>query len=766
MSVLFANALGAIRRLGESFVPALTALILIAGTTVWVDRIAVDFAARPLVIEVVGSDAAWDPDRVTDDGIVEAVEGPASDPAAAVAELDEARTLARAGDYDRAIAVVERLTKTRPEPAFWNELGVYRIRAGQLDKAQKAFDQALAVQPKYTRALYNRALARSGGTDLPGARADYEAALALEPSYLEARYNLGLLLLDAGDIDGAVRELTAASKLGSNDDKARSLFSLGVALARAGKSKEALSAYERSIEFRPAYLLPRYNQATVFMGRGDEDSLDRARRLVDQLLSLSPDFAPGWFLAGRLASRSGEERRALAAYEKAARLDRRFWKAHYNWGLVAMRLDELSLAETLFTRLASEFPKRPEPNFNLGRIHYRRERYAEAVEQYGKAITRAGGRYAEAQMNLALTLDELGKYSEALAILKQVPAGDVDRGALLVNRSLVEKHLGDLKAARSSLEEAIAASPTYATAHYNLGKLETEAADSLPKSQPGARAAVVAHHEAAVRAFGKALALDPNSTKAAVNLGVSLGELGRWDEAIAAYRSALATNETHRSALFNLGIALKETKRLTDAADTYRRLLELDDENIKAYLNLAVVYADLGQGEMAIQTIGTALERDPGHVALRYNLAIQLRKLGRVSEGLAELERCVALAPTHRKAARLLAQLYQRLGRAADAVATLSPPAEGKSATVEDVGRLARAQLTADDVKAAGESVDRALALDPTDERALDVGLSLAMREKQLSVFEPRLALALSQKPDSKSLKQLKERLARLLETP
>ncbi|MBT9560526.1 MAG: tetratricopeptide repeat protein [Myxococcales bacterium] len=763
MSVLFSAAIGAIRRLSESFVPALTALILIGATTVWVDRVAVEFASRPLVIEVSGSDAAWDPERVTDDGIIEAVEGPASDPAAAVAELEEARVLARAGDFDRAITLVEKLTKTRPEPAFWNELGVYRIRAGQLDKAQKAFDAALAVQPKYTRALYNRALARSGGADRDGARADYAAALALEPAYLEARYNLGLLLLDAGDVDGSIRELTAASKLGSNDDKARSLFSLGVSLARAGKTKEALAAYERSIEFRPAYLLPRYNQATVLMGRGDADSLDRARRLVDQLLSLSPDFAPGWFLAGRLASRSGDERRALAAYEKAARLDRRFWKAHYNWGLVAMRLDELTLADTLFTRLASEFPKRPESNFNLGRIHYRRERYAEAVEQYQKAIQRAGGRYAEAQMNLALALDELGKYSEALAILKAIPAADVDRGALLVNRSLVEKHLGDVPAARASLEEAIAASPTYATAYYNLGKLETEAADAL---RGASRADVVARHEAAVRAFEKALALDPKNTKAAVNLGVSLGELGRWDDAIAAYRSALAESPSHRSALFNLGIALKETKRYTDAADTYRSLLALDDENIKAYLNLAVVYADLGQGEMAIQTIEAALERDPGHVALRYNLAIQLRKLGRVAEGLAELERCVALAPTYRKAARLLAQLYQRLGRTADAAAVLRPAAEGAKATAEDLGRLARAQLAADDAAGARDSVDRALVLDAADERALDVALTLAAREKRLAEFQPRLALALSQRPDSKSLIQLKERLTRLLETP
>jgi tetratricopeptide (TPR) repeat protein len=745
-----------IRRLNESFVPALVTLVLIGLLTMWVDNIAKDFAARPIVIAVAGADADWNPESLTDDGIVESNEGPASDPAVASPELTEARMLSRAGDHSRAIAVVEKLTSTRAsEPAIWNELGVYQLRAGKADKAVKAFDKAITLDPRYTRSLYNRAIARSASNDLAGARVDYEAVLKAEPRYQEARYNYGLLLLDQKDTAGAIRELTAAGDGAGNDGKAKALFSLGVAYTRGGETKKALASYGKAIEFRPSYLLPRYNQAALLMSEGRAAGLARAATLVKQLLSLSPEFAPGWFLQGRLASRSGDERAAMASYEKAARLDRRFWKAHYNWGLVALKLDDLSLAETLFSRLASEFPKRAEPHFNLGRINYKRERYAEAVQRYEKAIEIAGGRYSEAQTNLALALDSLGKYAEALAVLEKITPADVDRGALLVNRSLIEKHLGRLDAARASLEEAITASPKYVTAHYNLGKLDADLARKDPKL-----------HEVAARSFVRALELDPKNIKAAVSLGVEFAAQRKWDEAIAAYKQALGVNKTHRTALFNLGIALKATKRLEEAAEVYRTLIAADEENIKAHQNLAVIYGDLGQGELAVQVINTALERAAGNVSLRYNLALQLKKLGRTDDARAELERSVALDPKYKSAAMLLSRMYIDLGRKADALEVLQPITSGEKVTTAALVALVDARLASDDLAGARETAERAVSAAPADADALSASLAVARRDRKFDAVAARIAAAIAAQPNATDLLKLSERLKKMQETP
>ena len=95
---------------------------------------------------------------------------------------------------------------------------------------------------------------------------------------------------------------------------------------------------------------------------------------------------------------------------------------------------------------------------------------------------------------------------------------------------------GDLAAARTAYERALAAAPELADASCNLGRLLHEAGD-VPGAEASYRLAVCADREVAVYWF---------------NLGVAVEDRGRTAEAIACYREALARDPQLADAHFNL----------------------------------------------------------------------------------------------------------------------------------------------------------------------------------------------------------------------
>ncbi|SVE25562.1 uncharacterized protein METZ01_LOCUS478416, partial [marine metagenome] len=92
------------------------------------------------------------------------------------------------------------------------------------------------------------------------------------------------------------------------------------------------------------------------------------------------------------------------------------------------------------------------------------------------------------------------------------------------------------------------------------------------------------HYESAIRAFDKAIQLDPSFSVAYYSRGYAYGELGQHERAIQDYDQAIRLNTNYAAAYGNRGLA----------------------------------YALLGQYERAIQDFDKAIQLDPGHV-LAYN---------------------------------------------------------------------------------------------------------------------------------------------------
>lgn len=131
-------------------------------------------------------------------------------PAYAPGWQDLGLQLLEAGKMEAALLCLRRAMAAAPSARLAMACGDALKGLGRSDEARIAFDQASALDPRSTRAAFQRGLCAQDAGDLARARAAYEHVLALDPGIAEAWVNLGTVLQDSGDLAGAKRAYAAA----------------------------------------------------------------------------------------------------------------------------------------------------------------------------------------------------------------------------------------------------------------------------------------------------------------------------------------------------------------------------------------------------------------------------------------------------------------------------------------------------------------------------------------------------------------------------
>lgn len=140
------------------------------------------------------------------------------------------------------------LTRTQPKPNLTLEQAYDALQAGQMDMAQRAYQQVLRNDPKSTDALLGLATiaAHQGDT----ARAHSYYLLALESNPNDATAQAGVVQT-RGQSDPAQSESRLKTALSSQPDSPALLFALGNLYAREQRWGEAQQAYFRAYSTEP-----------------------------------------------------------------------------------------------------------------------------------------------------------------------------------------------------------------------------------------------------------------------------------------------------------------------------------------------------------------------------------------------------------------------------------------------------------------------------------------------------------------------------------
>ncbi len=155
------------------------------------------------------------------------------------------------------------------------------------------------------------------------AEAAAEKAIELDPTLAEGYLALGMYTFySAWEFDEGIRLVRKALEL--NPSLASAWYHLAWFLEIRGIDDEAIAAGEKTIELSPlndfyiAWLADQYRDA------GD---LAKASQLVEQVLSLKPNYPVALFVLGNIHLDEGNYAEAAAAHEKIAQY--RFWEFAY-----------------------------------------------------------------------------------------------------------------------------------------------------------------------------------------------------------------------------------------------------------------------------------------------------------------------------------------------------------------------------------------------------------------------------------------------------
>lgn len=270
---------------------------------------------------------------------------------------------------------------------------------------------------------------------------------------------------------------------------------------------------------------------------------------------------------------------------------------------------------------------------------------AEAEKGFRKAAE-LNPTYAEAHINLGITLQEQGKTEAAIAAYRK---------ALLINAAFPEAHnnlgnalkdQGKLPEARDAYQQALRLNPAYAEAHNNLG---------VAHQMQGAI-------EAAIASYRRALEINPRYAEAHNNLGVTLQDHGEPDAAIAAFDRAIAINPSYAEAYSNKGNALQGQDRLDEAIAAYQRAVALRPDYAEAHNNMGNVLKDQGKLDEAIAAFAQALQIFPGYAEAHNNMGVTLQAQGDRDAAQAAYERALAFKPSYAQAYLNIGNLLKEQG--------------------------------------------------------------------------------------------------------
>jgi Tfp pilus assembly protein PilF len=223
----------------------------------------------------------------------------------------------RRGQLERASRVYEAALAENPNnPDALHLVGLVALQRGDAEKAVRLMARATTLKPTDPTILANLAEAYKAVGQTDRAVECCRAALGLQPNYPEAHFNLGLLLNRMGETDRAIEHFREAVRL--KPEFAAAHNSLGNALRAKGDKAAAFQHFERAVWLDPALAEGRCNLGRMLAEQGmPKEGLVHCREAV----RLRPDLAAAHNNLGNVLQVLGRLEEAKERLLEAVRLE-------------------------------------------------------------------------------------------------------------------------------------------------------------------------------------------------------------------------------------------------------------------------------------------------------------------------------------------------------------------------------------------------------------------------------------------------------------
>jgi tetratricopeptide (TPR) repeat protein len=302
-------------------------------------------------------------------------------------------------------------TQATLAPQFLFKQATSFHQEGMLAESLASYNRALALQPNFFEALFNRGMLLREMQRENDALTSLDQALAVKPDHAGVWNNRGNVLRKLERFDEALASFDRALALNPNFPDAH--YNRGNLLLRDLKrGEEAFRAYDKAVTLRPDFVEAWNNRAMLLL---DMQRQDDALASLDQALAVRPDHAGAWNNRGNVLRNMKRYDEALASFDRALALQPNFPNALYNRGNILLM--DLKRGEDALPACEMALSLRPdfvEAWNDRGYALYGLGRFSESLASYDKAVSLRQN-YPEAWKNRGHVLFEMDQIDEAIA---------------------------------------------------------------------------------------------------------------------------------------------------------------------------------------------------------------------------------------------------------------------------------------------------------------------------------------------------------------
>ena len=444
------------------------------------------------------------------------------------------------------------------------------LSSGDLAAAEKAFRQALSVNPNSSAAHMALGDFYLLKKDQKQAAEEFKKAAELAPIRSMERLKYAAWMSAAGDKEETRRISTEMTR--QAPDYLPGWTLLAEVAFKDQKYDEALSLLENVFSRDPEYIDGRRLESQVMLAKGDTK---KAVEVLERLDQTYPDTPLIKYELARAYLKNNGLNQAKMVLDQAISINPNYADAVLLLAEVNLRSGHSEAVIEPMTRLLKRNPELRPAALLLAAAYGSLDRFDDAAVVIGEQA-RLAPLDPQAQMALGLTLRQAKRNGEARQAFEK--AAELAPDSLwpvdqLVEVDLREKHFD---AARQTIQRQFQKTPDAAAAHFFEAKiLAAEEKWDLAEVE-----------------LQKTLQLDPNFAGAYDLLVQTYLATNKLPQALSELQSQLAKNPNDASALMILALLYERTSDFAKARDAYERLLSINPNLVTALNNLACLYAD------------------------------------------------------------------------------------------------------------------------------------------------------------------------------
>ncbi len=467
--------------------------------------------------------------------------------------LQKAIEYHKRGEYARAREYYIKVVERDPENARLRVLlGNTFYYDGYIEEGIAQYEEAIRIDPDYSVAYFNLAIALENKGDIEGAIKNYKKAVKKNPNYAEAYANLGALLKECGEVDEAINCLRKALEIDKSMEAPRK------------KLQEILQEVHEQVRKREII-----RQAEEYIKDGDMleeiGDLERAIECYKNSIKQYPSIV-GYFLLALALEKKGDMRGATESYRALLRMDisniRDFTSETLN--ILGKRLGKLKFTNEdlvkMLKKLHSQVRKRKsfismigyvikesvqtaEDYIGIGSEYELKGDLKSAIEYYRRAVELEPFSPMPYYI-LGLALERQGDMDEAIHYYQR--AMELDIGSLNpeASQKLAEtlaKQIGNIYVSFLDSRQLLREFKEYVKRNRGNPSFESFLRCKITgevenKIEEGYMLDGEGTLDAAIQKYEEAVEIDPNNLVAHYILGLALESKGEYEKAILRYK--------------------------------------------------------------------------------------------------------------------------------------------------------------------------------------------------------------------------------------